>query len=88
MNTVLMYLFCFVYGVVCFCLIGAVMMQTSKAEGLAGILGGGMQNDFKGKEAKNSREETFKTWTNYLCIAYVVLSILLSLFFNHLSILK
>ena len=47
MNTVLMYLFCFVYGLVCFCLIGAVMMQTSKAKGLAGILGGGMQNDFK-----------------------------------------
>lgn len=79
---------CFIYGVVCFTLTGAVMLQTSKAEGLAGILGGGMQNDFKGKEAKNSREETFKMWTNYLCIAFVILSIILSFWFTHMPLAK
>lgn len=85
---ILMWIFCFVYGLVCIMLTGLVVMQTSKAEGLAGILGGGMQNDFKGKETKNSREETFKTWTNWLCVAFVFLSICLSLLFNNLPISK
>lgn len=85
---IIMWLFCFIYGLVCILLTGLVVMQTSKAEGLAGILGSGMQNDFKGKETKNSREETYKTWTNWLCVAFVVLSILLSLLFKLLPIAK
>ena len=72
---------CFIYGVVCILLIGLVMFQTSKAEGLAGIMGGSAQNMFKGKETKDTREEVFKKWTNWLSIAFVLLSVGLSYWF-------
>ena len=70
---------CFIYGIICILLILLVMLQTSKAEGLAGIMGGSVQNMFKGKESKETREEVFKKWTNVLCVSFVVLSFILSL---------
>lgn len=69
---------CVFYGVLCFVLIGLVMLQTSKSEGLAGIMGGGGQNMFKGKESNDTREEKFKKITNILAIVFVGLSIGLS----------
>ena len=86
MNDVVFTILCVIYGVVCFVLVGLVMMQTSKAEGLAGIMGGSVQNMFKGKQSKETSEELLAKITNYLCIAFVVLSFFMSFFVNQMHL--
>lgn len=66
-----------VYFVICLGLVMAVLLQTSKSEGLSGIIGGSTQSVFKGKKGL---EERLSEFTNYLAIAYVVMSLLVSIF--------
>ena len=79
---ILLWILLILYGVVCFVLVGLVMFQTSKSEGLAGIMGGSVQNMFKGKESKETKEEILKKLTNIMCVAFVVLSFILSWLFS------
>ena len=71
------YLLMALYLLVCVGLIAAVSSQTSKNEGLGGMLGGGnTQSVFQGKK---SLEESLSTVTNYLAVSFIVLSMVVSL---------
>jgi len=70
-------LFLFVYFLVCVGLVAAVLLQTTKSEGLSGVLGGGTQSVFRGKKGI---EERLAEATNYLAVSFIVLSLLLSVF--------
>lgn len=66
-----------VYFLVCLGLVIAVLLQTTKSEGLSGIMGGSHQSVFKGKKGF---EETLQEATNYLAVSFIVMSFLVSLF--------
>jgi protein translocase SecG subunit len=55
----------------------AVLLQTTKNEGLSGVLGGSSQSMFKGKKGF---EETLQEVTNYLAVSFVVMSFLVSIY--------
>lgn len=75
--TWLQYLLMAFYLMVCVGLIASVLSQTSKNEGLGGMLGGGStQSVFRGKK---SFEEKLGTITNYLAVTFIVLSMMISL---------
>ena len=67
----------FIYFLVCLGLVVAVLLQTTKSEGLSGIMGGSSQSVFRGKKGF---EETLQEITNYLAVSFVVMSFLVSLF--------
>ena len=67
----------FIYFLVCLGLVIAVLLQTTKSEGLSGIMGGSAQSVFRGKKGF---EETLQEITNYLAVSFVVMSFLVSLF--------
>ena len=69
-------IFLFVYFVVCVGLVVAVLLQTTKSEGLSGVIGGTSQSVFKGKKGFEDRLQEI---TNYLAIGFVVLSLIMSL---------
>ena len=66
------YLFGFVYAVVCIAMIGAILMKTPKNDGLGGMMGGGDAASFKGAKSK---DDTIDTITNWIAIAFIVMSI-------------
>lgn len=75
--TWLQYILMAVYLMVCVGLIASVLSQTSKNEGIGGMLGGGnTQSVFRGKK---SFEEKLSTITNYLAVSFIVLSMMISL---------
>ncbi|GEM_PF-684798 len=57
------------YCVICIGLIAAVMLQTTKSEGLSGMMGGASQSIFRGKK---SFEEKISTITTYLAAAFII----------------
>ena len=73
---IVQYLLMTVYLLVCVGLIAAVLSQTSKNEGLSGMLGGNPQSVFRGKK---SMEERLSAVTNYLAVSFLVLSMVISL---------
>lgn len=76
-HTILHSIFLIVYFVVCVGLVVAVLLQTTKNEGLSGAIGGASKPVFKGKKGF---EEVLQEYTNYLAIAFVVLSLGMSIF--------
>lgn len=66
-----------IYILVCLGLVGLVLIQTTKSEGLSGSIGGTAQTIFRGKK---STEENISHWTTYLAWAFVVLSVLVAIF--------
>ena len=64
------------YILVCISLIVLVLVQTTKNEGLSGIIGGASQSVFRGKK---SVEEKFKTYTMYIAWCFLILSIFVSI---------
>jgi len=71
----------FVYFVVCVGLIVCVLLQTTKSEGLSGVIGGSTQAVFKGKR---SVEEKLNQITTWLAVRFISLSQLVALFaFRH-----
>lgn len=78
--TPLQYVVMALYLLVCLGLIAAVLSQSSKEEGLSGMLGGGStQSVFRGKK---SFEEKLQTATNVLAVSFIVLSMLISWLFR------
>ncbi len=69
-----------VYALLCLVLIILIMMQTSKAEGLAGIMGGSMQNLFRGKQ---SVEQKLSKITSAVAIVFVLMSVVICYVINH-----
>jgi protein translocase SecG subunit len=70
----------FVYFLLCVALILCVMFQTSKNEGLAGMMGGSSSSAlFRGKK---SGEETLGMWTGRLAVAYILASFFIWLIFG------
>jgi preprotein translocase subunit SecG len=65
-----------VYFVVCIALIAAVMLQTTKSEGLSGMMGGSTQSIFRGKK---SFEEKVSTLTTWIAGAFIIGSFLIFL---------
>lgn len=51
-----------VYCIVCVALVVMVMTQTTKSEGLTGMLGGSSQSIFRGKKSFEEKINTFTTW--------------------------
>lgn len=68
-------IFLMVYFLVCVGLVVSVLLQTTKSEGLSGIIGGTAQSVFKGKKGF---EDRLKEATNVLAVSFIVLSLLLS----------
>jgi preprotein translocase subunit SecG len=70
-----------VYFTTCVGLIVCVLLQTTKSEGLSGVIGGSTQAIFKGKK---SVEEKLNQITTWLAVGFVSLSLLVALFaFRH-----
>lgn len=61
-----------VYGLVCLALVLLVMFQNSKQDGLAGLMGGGMQNVFRGKQSVEQKISGITTW---VATAFILCSI-------------
>ncbi len=76
-HTILHSIFLLVYFVVCVGLVVAVLLQTTKNEGLSGAIGGAAKPIFKGKKGF---EEVLQEYTNYLAIGFAVLSLIMSFF--------
>ena len=73
-------LFLLVYFLICIGLIGCVLFQTTKNEGLSGVIGGQVSSSlFRGKK---SAEESLTSWTNWLAVAFIVCSMLIWLLFG------
>lgn len=66
-----------VYFLVCVGLVAAVLMQTTKSEGLSGTIGGSTQSVFKGSKGF---EEKIDNITSYLAWAFLALSFVIALF--------
>ncbi|MEW6277282.1 MAG: preprotein translocase subunit SecG [Candidatus Eremiobacterota bacterium] len=64
---------------VCLGLVGCVLSQTTKSEGLGGSIMGPSQSVFKGKK---SSDEKLSTVTRFLAIAFIVLSVAVSYVFH------
>lgn len=71
------YLFLIIYFLICAGLVVAVLLQTTKSEGLSGTIGGSTQSIFKGKMGM---EEQLNRFTTYLAVGFVVASLFLSFF--------
>ena len=69
------YLLLGVYLLICIGLIIAVLVQTTKSEGLSGVIGGATQSIFRGTK---SIEQKLNQFTTYLAVAFIVLSIAIS----------
>lgn len=68
------------YFVICAALIVCVMFQTTKSEGLSGVIGGTASSSlFKGKK---SAEETLTMWTSRLAVAFLVFSFFIWYWFS------
>lgn len=65
----------FIYFLICLGLVLSVLLQTTKSEGLSGIIGGSTQSVFKGKKGF---EEQLQTITNYLAVGFMVMSMLVT----------
>lgn len=61
-------------------LIGLVMSQTTKNEGLTGTIGGNVSANFKGKPGF---EERLQNYTRYMGIAWFAVSILVGIAFRN-----
>ncbi|MDQ7822994.1 MAG: preprotein translocase subunit SecG [Candidatus Eremiobacteraeota bacterium] len=70
-----------IYFLVCAGLIAAVMLQTTKSEGLSGMLGGATQSVFRGKK---SVEEKIGLITSYLAGAFIVGSLVIFMLMKNL----
>jgi len=57
------------YSVICIGLIIAVMLHTTKSEGLSGMMGGATQSIFRGKK---SFEDKISTFTTYLAAGFII----------------
>ncbi len=66
-----------IYFIVCLGLVATILMQTTKSEGLSGVIGGSTQSVFRGKKGFDERLQEI---TNYLAISFLVLSFIVSLF--------
>ena len=66
------------YLMVCIGLIAVVMQTEQKQGGLQGMLGGGSSPLDHKYQGKKSYEENLKTVSNYLAIAFIGLSIIIS----------
>ncbi len=66
-------------GLVSVTLVGLVMSQTTKNEGLTGTIGGNVSANFKGKPGF---EERLKMYTQNTAIAFGVISILVAVAFR------
>jgi preprotein translocase subunit SecG len=51
-----------IYFIICLGLIAAVMSQTTKSEGLSGMMGGATQSIFRGKKSIEEKIGTITTW--------------------------
>ena len=72
-STVLQVAFGAVYSLVCLALIAAILMKTPKNDGLGGMMGGGGEAaTFKGAKSK---DDTIDTITNWIAVAFVLMSI-------------
>ena len=70
----------FAYFVVSVALIVCVMFQTTKSEGLSGMIGGTVNStQYRGRK---SDEEMLVLWTSRLAVTFVVLSFFIWLFFG------
>lgn len=76
-HTILHTIFLMVYFIVCVGLVIAVLLQTTKNEGLSGAIGGASKAVFKGKKGF---EEVLQEYTNYLAVGFIALSLIMSFF--------
>ena len=64
-------------------LIGLVMMQTTKSEGLTGTIGGKMSSSFRGKPGLEDRLSDYTKWT---AIAFFAASLLFYIASHHTGV--
>lgn len=69
----------FVYFIICAGLITCVMFQTTKSEGLSGVIGGSVSTSLS---RKKSSEEMLASWTTRLAVSFIVFSFVIWLAFG------
>jgi preprotein translocase subunit SecG len=57
-------------------LVGVVMSQTTKSEGLTGTIGGKAQSSFRGKPGMDDK---LNLWTKYAAVGWMLTSLLVAL---------
>lgn len=67
----------------CVLLIGIVMTQATKSEGLSGTIGGKSESAFRGKPGT---EERIAQYTKYLAISFFVISAILAIVNSKFSV--
>jgi protein translocase SecG subunit len=70
-----------VYCIVCVALVVMVMTQTTKSEGLTGMLGGSTQSIFRGKKSFEEKISTFTTW---IAGSFIIGSFVIFLIIKHI----
>ena len=70
--------FLIIYFIISAALVAAILSQTTKSEGLSGTIGGGKRETiFKG--AKKGWEERLEQITNYLAVAFLICSTIITI---------
>jgi protein translocase SecG subunit len=73
------------YFVLSAALIVCVMFQTTKNEGLSGVIGGAVTSAFGTSSRKKSSEELLGLWTTRLAVAFIFFSLVIWLLFGRVG---
>ncbi len=68
-----------IYALVSLAFIIVMAAYVTRKEGLSGIIGGGISSSQMGGAQKLSREEFFERITNFLAIAFFILSLIFTI---------
>ena len=78
---VLKIIFMVIYFVICLAIIILAMLQSKQDEGLSSTITGSSANNFYEKNKGNTKEGKQKRWTVILGIAFLIVSIALSIIY-------
>lgn len=74
-------IFIVIYVLVCLALIIITMIQNKEDAGLSGTISGSSTNNFYEKNKGRTREGKLKKWTIILAVAFILLTIILSIIY-------
>lgn len=67
-----------IYVIICVILVAVVLMQSSKQQGITGVVQGASETFF-GKNKGRTVDAILDKWTSFLAVAFIVISLVLTL---------
>lgn len=67
-----------IYVIICVILVAVVLMQSSKQQGITGVVQGASETFF-GKNKGRTVDAILDKWTSFLAVAFIVISLILTL---------